>query len=684
MCRRVAGLLLLPLALLSPGSAQELWTPQDVARLRTVVEECISPGGERIAYVLSIPRDLDGEADGPAWRQLHLIGTDGAGRAFTPRQSSVRRIAWTPNGRRLSFLEQRDGDSSVSLYEIPVDGGGARRILARPSSIRSYAWSPDGDRVAFLEKRRPPAAARRAHTRGFRQEVFEEDDQPVELWIGERGADGAIGDTQRIQLNGSASEVRWSPDGERLAVAISPTDRADDRYLRRGVVFLDPQGERRGDWRPPGKLGDFRWSPDGENLLAIAAEDRSDPAPGRLLRIARDASAAEDLMPDYEGHIRAAAWLDDDTIAYLADVGVGSKLGEVSLGGQASPDGERSNETPLELVGVALSVSPGGEAALLANAPQHPTEVFWLQELGGSPQRMTNSNPWIRQKAFARQESIRYRARDGLTLEAVLIRPLTQIQGRQAPLIVSVHGGPESHESNGWLTSTTKPGQVAAAKGIAVVYPNYRGSTGRGVEFSKLDHGDPAGREFDDLVDTVDFLVEQGLVDPERVGVTGGSYGGYASAWAATKLSGRFAASVMFAGIGDAVSKALTTDIPEEIFETHQRLRVWDDWELFRERSPITHARGARTPLLILHGEQDRRVPVSQAQELYRALKSIGRAPVRLVLYPEEGHGLRRAASRYDYHLRMMRWMEHYLQGPGGDPPPFEIDYGSAPEAEAN
>lgn len=670
MPRVAAGLLVSGLALASAGLAQQLWTPQDVARLHTVVEAAISPDGRRVAYVLSIPRDLETEPDGPPWRQLQVADDKGVSRAYTVRDDSVRSIAWTPDGSDISFLADREGDKTAALYVIPVDGGASQKILSRASDIQAYHWSPDGETVAFLERERPSPATRRNRDLGFRQNVYEEDDLPVELWIGGRDKEGVISSARRLQLGGSVSAVRWSPDGERLAAAVSPSDRVDDRMLRRGVVFLDPEGERRGDWRPPGKLADFRWSPDGEHLLAIASQDRNDPAPGRLVRIARDTSAAEDLLPGYEGHVRAARWLDDERVAYLADRGVGSFLGEVGA------DAKASDERRLDIVGAGLSVSEDGRLALIANAREHPNEVFLLSGLEGAPRRLTDSNPWTREKAFARQERVSYRARDGLALEAILIRPLTTIRGEPSPLIVSVHGGPESREADGWLTSSTRPGQVAAARGFAVAYPNYRGSTGRGVEFSKLDHGDPAGREFDDLVDLVDHLIEQGVADPERVGVMGGSYGGYASAWAATKLSGRFAASVMFAGISDTISKALTTDIPEEIFETHQRVRVWDDWELFRDRSPIAHARGARTPLLILHGEEDPRVPLSQAHELYRILKSIGRAPVRLVTYPGEGHGLRRAASRLDSHMRTLRWMEHYLKGSGGDPPPYELDYG--------
>jgi dipeptidyl aminopeptidase/acylaminoacyl peptidase len=241
-----------------------------------------------------------------------------------------------------------------------------------------------------------------------------------------------------------------------------------------------------------------------------------------------------------------------------------------------------------------------------------------------------------------------------------------------------VHGGPESHESNGWLTSYSRPGQVAAAKGFAVFYPNYRGSTGRGVEFSKMGQADAAGKEFDDLIDGIDHLIELGIADPNAIGVTGGSYGGYASAWCSTFFSDRFAASVMFVGISDNISKVGTTDIPEEMFLVHHRMRLWDDWDYFLERSPIRHVQKNRTPTLILHGKEDPRVHPSQSLELHRHLKTLGQAPVRLVLYEGEGHGNRKAAARLDYNLRMLRWMQHFLQQKNDQLPGFELDYREA------
>jgi dipeptidyl aminopeptidase/acylaminoacyl peptidase len=275
----------------------------------------------------------------------------------------------------------------------------------------------------------------------------------------------------------------------------------------------------------------------------------------------------------------------------------------------------------------------------------------------------------------ARQEVIRYAARDGLELDGILIRPLDEEAGRRYPLIVSVHGGPEAHEANGWKTSYSRPGQVAAARGFAVFYPNYRGSTGRGVAFSKLGQADYGGREFDDLIDGVRHLVETGLVDEQRVGVTGGSYGGYATAWCATRLTEHFAAGVMFVGLSDLISKFGTTDIPEEMSLVHARKMPWEDWEFFLDRSPIKHAGTGRTPLLILHGKDDPRVHVSQSLELYRYLRTWTDTPVRLVLYPGEGHGNARAAARLDYHLRMLQWFEHYLLGPRGQPPAHELEF---------
>src|SRR6056297_961467 len=193
---------------------------------------------------------------------------------------------------------------------------------------------------------------------------------------------------------------------------------------------------------------------------------------------------------------------------------------------------------------------------------------------------MTRINPWLDNIDLARQTVFEYQAADGLALQGLLVWPLDYQDGRRYPLILAVHGGPEAHYSNGWLTSYNLPAQHAAAEGYFMFYPNYRGSTGRGVEFTLLSQGRPAKEEFSDLIDGMDALIEAGLVDGDRVGITGGSYGGYATAWGATYYTERFAAAVMNVGLSDKISMLGTSDIPRELYLVHYRTWPWEDWAL--------------------------------------------------------------------------------------------------------
>jgi dipeptidyl aminopeptidase/acylaminoacyl peptidase len=298
-----------------------------------------------------------------------------------------------------------------------------------------------------------------------------------------------------------------------------------------------------------------------------------------------------------------------------------------------------------------------------AESPMHPDELYVMKGKDKSPVRVTNSNPWLDEVKLAKQEVVTYEARDGMKIEGLLMYPLNYQEGTRYPLINVVHGGPEAHYDNGWLTAYSMAGQVGAARDFAVFYPNYRGSTGRGLEFAMSSQRDLAGAEFDDVVDGVDHLIETGLVDKDRVGVTGGSYGGYATAWLSTRYSDRFAAGVMFVGISNNISKWGTSDIPEELYQVHSRKRIWEDYQDYLERSPIYYVDQAETPLLIMHGKEDTRVDPGQSYELYRHIKTRTDTPVRLVLYPGEGHGNRRATAQYDYNLRMLRWFGEFLSG---------------------
>jgi dipeptidyl aminopeptidase/acylaminoacyl peptidase len=657
------------LCLAASVDADDLFTPWDVARVRNVTSVVASPDGSKVAYLLAVPRDPLADADGPATLQLHVVDVaSGADTTFVA-SDTVAQPRWTPDGKGISFLAKRSGDVARSVYVIPLAGGEARRVVTHEADIRSYEWSADGTTLAFLATPPLPKAVEDLRKKGFSQEVFEEDLRDVEVFVAK--VDSAE-TPRRLDLPGSATLARFSPDGRRLAVVLTPTPLVDDDLMRQRVHLVDAaSGAVEANLENPGKLGSVAWSPDSRAIAIVTGEDLNDPAAGRLWVRAASGGTWKDVLPGYAGHVTDIDWASADTVAFIGAEGVETVLGEV----RADGSGRRVRVAAGRQIFSSVSAARGGLLALAADSPAHPAEVYVVAAGAAAARRLTNSNPWIEQKRLASHQVVTHKARDGQPLQGILIRPLKAPAGGRSPLILYVHGGPESHVSNGWLTGYGTPGQVAAARGFAVFYPNYRGSTGRGVAFSKLSQGDPAGKEFDDLVDAVDHLVATGVADKAKVGITGGSYGGYATGWASTYYTERFAAGVMFVGISNKISKVGTTDIANEEFLVHARKRPWDAWQFFLERSPIYHAGKARTPLLILHGKDDPRVHPTQSLELYRYLKLHGKAPVRLVWYPGEQHGNRRAASRLDYNLRMMRWFEHYLQGPGGTPPPTAIDY---------
>ena len=666
----------------SSSTAQEGgYSLDDAARRRTVLSARVSPNGENVAYILNVPRTPYEGEDGSAWTELHVVGIDGRNdRPFLSGEINVSAVDWTPDGRSISFLAKRGEEEFKSLYSISVDGGEARRVVRHEADITAYSWSPDGSKVAFLatEKKDPDRTA--LEEKGFTAQVYEEDLHPVRIWIASVLPLATAEEAEPLVVEGSASELHLSPTGDRLAVALAPTPLIDDHYMKRRVYLLDAEtGAVELKIENPGKLGTIGWSPDGQHLAMIAAEDIHDPKEGRLQIASASAGGLKDLLPGFEGDFVSFEFRDADSIVYVAHQGVEAMVGEVDIDGTG-------NKTLLAAGGPIwqwISVDRDGDkVALRADSPRHPDEVYGWSTESSSATRLTDSNPWLAEIELAPQEIVTYPARDGLEIQGLLIRPLGEQTGKRYPLILVVHGGPEAHYSNGWITRFSSPGQFAAAAGYAVFYPNYRGSTGRGVAFSKLDQADYAGAEFNDLVAGVRSLVDSGLVDENRVGVTGGSYGGFASAWCATALTEHFAAAVMNVGISDQISKFGTTDIPNEMFLVHARRWPWDYWDWYRERSPVFYTPQAQTPILILHGKDDTRVHPTQSMILYRYLKTLGKVPVRLVLYPGEGHGNRKAAGRLDYSKRLMRWMDHYLQGPGGEPPPWQIEHPELPDAK--
>lgn len=654
MLSAISGLSLCCTLQITQASAQI--TPDHIAQMNVVIGSTIAENGNLVAYTVSKPVDPKKD-NAPGQTGLYILQmSNGQSNAYHT-SSGVSQVTFRPAKGTITFLSRKADEKTNALYEISLNGGEAKKLYSHSSNISSYDWSSDGNSIAFIssEKEVKPKTSLT-----YSPKFFEEEYSTNNAYIANITTGSAA---QQINLfKGSAYMIKWSPDGSKLAVSVAPTSSVDDSYMAQEIKIVNANNRSIiAEVENKGKLGQIEWSPDGTMLAILGAFDLHDPTDGSISIVSTNGGKPQVIDGNYAGKYESIVWKEKNVIHFLSSEGTSNAIGTLSADGNTKQYLYKTDVANI----TSFSIAANGNIAYTANTPEHPSELFTLAKGKNSvPQRRTDSNAWLKGLKLGKQEVVTYKAKDGkFDIQGMLIYPIDYKEGTTLPLITVVHGGPESHYSNGWLTAYSMPGQMAAAKGYAVFYPNYRGSTGRGTTFTYSSQADPAGREFDDIIDGIDYLIDKGIADKNRIGVTGGSYGGYASAWMSTYYSNRFAAAVMFVGISNNISKFGTSDIPSEMQLVHERGYIWDNWKKHLEISPIYYADRAQTPILIMHGAEDPRVHPAQSMELYRHLKvRKPELPVRLIYYPGEGHGNARSGSRYDYNLRMMQWFDTYLK----------------------
>lgn len=633
-------------------------TPEHISKIETVSGNSISSDGKYIAYTLSKPADPLKENEA-ANSHLYLYNVNAKKSTLYFNTASVSSVKFRPEHSSITFLSKDADNKKNVLYEMATDGGAATELYSFDRSISSYSWHPNGKQLAFSSFEKAEESSSKLP---YKPQVFEENTPNRKAYVID--LEKPSSEVVQINVEGSVYMLEWSPNGKSLAVSASPSPEVDDYYMAQKVMIVDPSsGKLSAEVENKGKIGQMLWSPSGDMLAIKAGADINDPTDGRILIVSSKGGEPKIIDKDFKGKYEHLEWVEKDKIHFSASEGTSSLIGSIHPDGSNKKVIFKSDDHVIR----GFSRANNGLIAFSANTPSHPTELFSLMDQKNAKvSRLTFNNEWLNDVKLGKQEVITYKSRDSkYDIHGILIYPLDYKEGNSYPTITVVHGGPESHYGNGWLTAYSMPGQMAAAKGYLVFYPNYRGSTGRGIDFAYSSQRDMSGKEFDDIVDGVDHLIKEGITDKKRVGVTGGSYGGYASAWMSTYYSERFAAAVMFVGISNNLSKWGSSDIPNELFYVHSRERMWESdelWMNYLKRSPIYHVDKAQTPLLIMHGANDPRVHPAQSLELYRHIKvRKPEVPVRLVLYPGEGHGNRKSTAQYDYALRMLRWFDTYL-----------------------
>ena len=619
------------------GAASNQLTPAQMLNVRTISDVRFSPDEKRVAFVVA-------ESVKGTTRARHIWILDVKSREvrqFTNSPKSEDTPRWSPDGKRLAFLSNRD--DARQIYVISMSGGEAKRLLETKHEIESFAWSPDGKQIAFLASEPKTDAEDKKEKDKDDARVVDRDDRLRRVWL----LDPETGKTRQVTSGRwRLAEAEWLPGGNKMIVVATDHPESDVETDRIYSLSLT-DGKLTEVAAPRGPFGRLRVSPDGKSAAYVASRVDG-PSPHDLYLLSLPGGGTRNLTSSsLDRPIGAYVWISNSTL--VAGVQNGFKTNLISITG----GGKIDSPAKLPVNPRAFDVSVSGTLAFVGASAAEPEEL-WIQDAGKPAQRISEFNKSWRQLTLAQPEWFRYKSFDGLEIEGALIKPPGYVSGTPAPLVVLIHGGP----TGAWQDSIESWGQLLAARGFAIFYPNIRGSTGYGQRFIEMNRADWGGADFRDVMAGVDYLIAQKIADPARLGIGGWSYGGYMAEWAITQTD-RFKAAVSGAGLANLASEFGT--------ENGSSYDQWffgvpyENLDLFMKSSPVKYLKNTRTPTLIVQGEADRTAPLGQSQELYRGLKYYG-VEAELVLYPREGHGLVEEKHLVDRLNRIVAWYEIHLK----------------------
>ena len=636
-------------------------TAEDIVNMSYSTQPTINNDGTQIAYVKVIPRTED-EKRGGSYREVWVVSSDGSNnRAFTSSPVNSWSPNWTPKGDLSLLSYRKEHHNKTQIYIISLNGGEANILTSHKTGIGSYKWSPDGRWIAFTSRDDKSEDKKKLEEKGYDMIVMDQEHLYTRLWIYNIKTDTY---KKVFNQNINVSSFIWTPDSKKIIFQGSDKTGSDRNYLESSIYKVKaPFGSPKKVLETKGKLGDMAISPNSKNLAFLGATTYNDPIAQSIYMVPVKGGKSKILTSNFKESFMEVNWVDDQTILGRSDRSTKTALSIINIKAGSSEGSSNYTEilNPDQILTSATFHPLNQKLIITATSYNHPNEIYTGSLASKAIRRVTNSNPILKDISLSRQETIAWKTKDGLSIQGVLTYPLKYKKGKRYPLVLQIHGGPEGTSLDGWNTSPTYPVQLLAANGFVVLEPNYRGSGGRGVAFSKADHDDLGGLEFNDVLEGIDYLVSEGIVDNNKVGTGGWSYGGYFSALAATQYSERFKASMVGAGLTNMISFMGTTDIPYEMSVVHWNQWWFDNMELHWERSPLSHINNAKTPTLIIHGLKDERVHPEQGMELWQALR-IKEVDTQLVLYPREPHGLLERAHKIDYMNRLVKWYKEYLK----------------------
>jgi dipeptidyl aminopeptidase/acylaminoacyl peptidase len=667
-------------------------TAEDVYKFHYVEDPQISPDGQWIAYV---QMNMD-KLDNGYKRNIWLMPTDGGKAIQMTRSGKDSSPRWSPDGSMLAFASARNQKSQIYLLRMTAPGGEPRALTNMPNGATNPAWSPDGTRMAFLanmsaedrakedknEEEVPPSDKFEADQRTAKKEYEEKkrfdprpmwripyrvgtafmDERYAQVYVMpvEEGLEKDKAKPRRLtNIDANHDQPQWTPDGKHILTGRT-IDPERDMPWRWGTVYKINVETGESTQMTDDTHADFNpvVSPDGKWIAyqRIPRERQTERNP-RLAIIPVEGGEPRDLTLELDRSVVLYKWAADSSAVLFT----ANDWGNIEIYGAILGENKVEKVVGGTLEIDAFDINRHG-IAYCAGMPTKLPELYWWAGSAPKPTQMTTLNEKFMAEIHIQEpQEMVYQAPDGQQVQGWYLLPLGYEEGKTYPLAFNIHGGPHVQWGPSFK-SMWHEWQYHAARGYVVFFANPRGSDGYGEGFASALHAAWGKVAFDDLMAGIDALLEKGFVDKERMAVCGGSYGGYMTAWIVGHTD-RFKAAVAQRGVYNLLSFYGTSDVPLLITNEYD-VEPWENPALLWEHSPLAYAHHIKTPLLIIHSENDFRVPIAEGEQLFAFVRRSG-GTVQMIRYPREGHELTRSGEpehRISSLNHIVEWFDKYCK----------------------